>query len=66
MKRALVIAMFFLAGCASQKTSAIAPGPNYSATPCSDNCGNDATCNAGCTPLATPGQIQPTTVYSSH
>jgi hypothetical protein len=65
MKRVLLLGLFFIAGCASQKTSAIPPGPNYSSTPCSDNCGTDPGCNAGCTPLATPGTPQPMVIPGS-
>ncbi|MEO7110133.1 MAG: hypothetical protein ABI183_06820 [Polyangiaceae bacterium] len=61
MKNVLLIGLLLIVGCgsSSKKSGAIPPGPNYSATPCADNCGADATCNAGCTPLGAPGTQQP-------
>jgi len=64
MKSVMLIGLLFVFGCgsSSKKSSAVSPGPNYSSTPCSDNCGADATCNSSCTPLATPGTMQPLSI----
>lgn len=61
MKTVMLIGLSLVVGCgsSSKKSSAISPGPNYSATPCSDNCGADVTCNSSCTSLGSPGTIQP-------
>ncbi len=49
MKAVLAVLTIFFCGCgASQKSNAIDPGPNYSNTPCADNCGTDTACNAEC------------------
>jgi hypothetical protein len=67
MRKILAFSILIFCGCASsQKSGAIPPGPNYSATPCSDNCGTDPTCNASCTPLATSGVQQPITLGTGH
>ena len=36
-------------------------GPNYSTTPCADNCGNDTQCQAKCTDVSDPNRPPPLT-----
>jgi hypothetical protein len=38
-------------GCGATNRNA---GPNYSTTPCAENCGNDPQCQASCTPVRNP------------
>jgi len=58
----LSVTLVISGGCASsQKSTALPQNPNYSATPCAENCGTDPTCNASCMPLSSPGQPQPVT-----
>jgi hypothetical protein len=38
-------------------------GPNYSTTPCVDNCGNDTQCQARCTDIGGPSGTPPLGVY---
>ncbi|HEX4447072.1 MAG TPA: hypothetical protein VH044_10060 [Polyangiaceae bacterium] len=51
-------------GCAVNKTSMTA-GPNYSTTPCADNCGTDAMCQAQCTPV-TGSTLPPVVITGGH
>ena len=63
MKALLLVVAMLVAGCAAshKPKGSLPPGPNYSTTPCAENCGTDATCNASCTPVGSPGQPPPVT-----
>jgi hypothetical protein len=50
----------FAGGCSAAANRSV--GPNYSSTPCVDNCGNDAQCQASCTNMRNPNI--PTPVYT--
>jgi len=52
------------AGCAVNKAT-MSAGPNYSTTPCADNCGADATCQAQCTPV-TGSTLPPVVITGGH
>ena len=45
----VLLALAALGGCSANKAYML--GPNYSSTPCVDNCGTDTTCQARCTDL---------------
>jgi hypothetical protein len=45
--RPALLALSLLAACSGNPTPR-PTGPNYSSSPCVDNCGNDPTCQASC------------------
>ena len=61
-RKTLFLAAVAIAGCAGKvKPANTSGGPNYSQTPCAENCGNDATCQSSCTGVSNsnmpPGQF---------
>jgi hypothetical protein len=46
-----------LAACGADRSA----GPNYSTTPCSQNCGNDTQCQARCIDVSDPNGPPPFT-----
>jgi hypothetical protein len=58
----LLALLAFAAACGFANNRGYNAGPNYSSTPCADNCGNDAQCQASCTNMRNPNI--PTPVYN--
>jgi hypothetical protein len=50
-----VLALLAMSACGANPGT----GPNYSTTPCSDNCGNDVQCQTYCTNTGNPNSPPP-------
>lgn len=58
--RASLILVALRAGaCSASNNRGYNAGPNYSSTPCADNCGTDAQCQATCTNTRNPNLPAP-------
>jgi hypothetical protein len=63
MSSARFVVSFVLLASAAACSGNRGAGPNYSTTPCADNCGNDAQCQASCTNVRNPNL--PPMIYPS-